>query len=140
MDKGTTKLDELLREHGYSATKQRHIIFKALLHKDPMTVRELYEITKKHLDRASMYRIVELFEKLGIITRLSIGWKYKIELSDTFSDHHHHLTCLNCHKITSINRHELEQFITHLAHENNFIALEHQVEIQGYCQNCTKIA
>ena len=140
MRKSTVTLSDILREHGHSTTKQRRVVFDALFHQEPMTMTELYRSTHGQLDRASIYRTIELFEKLGIATRVAIGWKYKIELSDIFSEHHHHLTCLKCHKIIPINKNELEQFIMHLAKENCFLALEHQVEIQGHCQECAKSA
>lgn len=137
MSSNSHELDTLLRRRGFSSTKQRHLVFELLLHQEPMTMNELYRRADKRLDRASIYRTVSLFEELGIISRIAIGWKYKIELSDIFAEHHHHLTCRTCHKVTPINRSELEQFITRLAKENDFTPIEHQVEIQGYCRSCT---
>jgi len=31
-----------------------------------------------------------------------IGWKYKLELSNAFQHHHHHLTCLQCGGVTPL--------------------------------------
>lgn len=45
---------------------------------------ELYDLAKGHLDRASLYRIITVFERIGIVRRINIGWKYKIELSVGF--------------------------------------------------------
>ena len=88
------------------------------------------------MDRASVYRTISLFERLGILDRLNIGWKYKLELSDKFAQHHHHLTCLNCHKITPINAAKLEAIIAAIGAEQHFTPTEHQIEIQGYCVGC----
>jgi Fur family ferric uptake transcriptional regulator len=136
MSTPNTELAIILRNHGFSRTKQRHIVFNLLLNREPMTINELYKHADKQLDRASIYRTVALFEELGIVSRITIGWKYKIELSDIFTEHHHHLSCRMCHAIIPINKDELEQFIARLAKENHFTPLEHQVEIQGYCQSC----
>lgn len=132
----TFELKEILHEHGYSVTAQRLLIFELLNDQEPMAMHELYKRARSQLDRASIYRIVALFEHLGIVRRINIGWKYKVELGDKFAEHHHHLTCLKCHKVVPINEHELEAFITNVALSHRFKPVEHQVEIQGYCESC----
>lgn len=91
-------------------------------------------------DRASVYRAVELFESLGIIQRIHTGWKYKIELSDHFASHHHHLTCTQCEKTTPIEGSELEAVLDTLSAHYNFLPTSHQIEIQGLCGQCQAIA
>lgn len=126
----------VLREAGLSVTKQRALVFELLEDREPLTMYELYDLAKGQLDRASLYRIITAFEKLGIVQRINIGWKYKIELSDKYAEHHHHLTCLKCHKVIPINQDELEEFVRSLAAHNRFKPIEHQVEVQGYCETC----
>lgn len=129
----------ILKDSGYSVTEQRLYIFQILEGKEPLTMFELYTIARGKLDRASVYRTVALFEKLGIVQRVNIGWKYKIELSDRFAEHHHHLTCLNCHKVIPISEQELEAFINGLANSYHFKPIDHQVEVQGYCETCAAL-
>lgn len=130
----------ILKQGGYSVTKQRLYVFGLLEGKEPMAMHELYAQAKDQLDRASLYRTVALFEALGIVQRVNIGWKYKIELSDRFAEHHHHLTCLKCHKVIPISEQELETFLNGLARSYRFQPLEHQVEVQGYCADCAQSA
>jgi Fur family ferric uptake transcriptional regulator len=99
-------------------------------------MKELINKTPAMMDRASVYRTVTLFEKLGIVQRINIGWKYRIELSDKFADHHHHLVCTKCSKIIPIDADNLEVFIEQVAAQNKFKAINHQVEIQGLCNKC----
>jgi Fur family ferric uptake transcriptional regulator len=132
----TNELELILREHRFSVTKQRRLIFDLLTDQEPMTMYELYDRARGRLDRASTYRIVTLFEKLCIVQRINIGWKYKIELSDKFAEHHHHLTCLKCRRVIPISEGELENFIQCLAVTHEFRPIEHQVEVQGYCGGC----
>src|SRR5579859_5743980 len=92
-------LDQLsltLHAQGQSLTRPRRIVFMALQKSEPKTMQQLVSACAGQVDRASVYRSVTLFEKLGIVQRLQIGWKYKLELSDAFQRHHHHLTCLKC--------------------------------------------
>jgi Fur family ferric uptake transcriptional regulator len=126
---------KILKDNGQSVTKARLAVFSALLEREPMSMREL-AARAGGVDRASVYRAVELFERLGIAQRLVSGWKYKLELTDKFAEHHHHLTCLNCGRVIAIGEDELEQVVEKLARAHNFRASAHQIEIQGLCENC----
>ena len=129
----------LLKTHGYSVTKARLVVFRALLGQEPLAMHDL--VTRAAgVDRASVYRAIELFEQLGVIQRLNTGWKYKVELSDLFTGHHHHLTCLHCGKTIPMNEHELEAAITRLASSHDFTPTAHQIELQGYCATCQAAA
>jgi Fur family transcriptional regulator, ferric uptake regulator len=126
---------QLLKREGRSVTKARLIVFEQLLGPEPQSMHELVARCQG-IDRASAYRAVELFEKLGIVQRLHTGWKYKLELSDKFAAHHHHLTCQNCGQSLAINGQELESFIDQLAAAHAFVPSAHQIEIQGLCSAC----
>ncbi|HEY8999513.1 MAG TPA: Fur family transcriptional regulator [Candidatus Saccharimonadales bacterium] len=128
--------EELLKQNGQSRTKARQAVFEALKANDaPLAMRELVAKSKA-IDRASVYRAVELFESLNIVQRIYTGWKYKIELSDRFTAHHHHLTCAQCGKSVAINEDELERFIEDVAARHHFKTNAHQIEIQGVCADC----
>jgi Fur family ferric uptake transcriptional regulator len=129
----------LLKTNGHSITKARLRVFDALLGAEPLSMHTLVEQTGQ-VDRASVYRAVELFERLGIVQRLNTGWKYKLELTDKFTDHHHHLTCVRCGRTIAMNETELESLITRLADSHHFAPTAHQIEIQGLCQDCQKLA
>ncbi len=130
---------QILKEAGYSRTAARTAVFEALLGQEPMSMHSLVESVRT-ADRASVYRAVELFEELGIVQRLYTGWKYRIELTDRFAAHHHHLTCLECGRTTPINEQQLESFIVSLARQNGFEPSAHQIEIQGCCAACQQRA
>ena len=121
-----------------SVTYQREVVFWALLDKEPMSMNQLIEICiEQGIDRASVYRTVTLFEKLGIVQRLQIGWKYKLELSDSFQRHHHHLTCLKCGRMIPFDEDPaLEKKLLQIARAEKFTMQGHQLEIQGLCQDC----
>lgn len=125
----------ILKEQGYSRTTARLAVFEALLGKEPLSMHDLV-LAAPAIDRASVYRAVDLFEKLGIVQRLNTGWKYKIELTDAFMAHHHHLTCTHCGRTVPMNEQKLERFIDQLANEHGFKPTGHQIEIQGLCPDC----
>lgn len=126
----------VLRQHGCSVTTQRLLVFGLLAGGKPLSMAELQIMAAGNIDRASLYRTIALFERLGIVRRVHLGWKYKVELSDRFVEHHHHLTCLKCHAVIPISELELEGFISGVAAQHHFVPTEHQIEVQGYCRTC----
>ncbi|MDQ5972443.1 MAG: Fur family transcriptional regulator, ferric uptake regulator [Patescibacteria group bacterium] len=127
---------ELLRNSGNSVTLPRLAVFEVLTKHEALSMQELYQRLAGQIDRATLYRVIELFEELEIVHRINLGWKYKIELAETFTGHHHHLTCLGCGTVVPINESKLEDFTKQVASEHNFRASRHQFEIQGYCAKC----
>ena len=88
-------IDHALKQRGVSITKPRRQLYEVLARSEPLTMQELIASLPQY-NKTTIYRTVELFENLGIIQRLQIGWKYKLELSNEYQDHHHHVTCTNC--------------------------------------------
>ncbi len=131
------KLAETLKKHGYSLTRPRQTVFAALQSGTPRSMRELTLDLSSVIDRASIYRTVALFEELGIVVRVQQGWKYKIELSDIFSPHHHHLTCTRCGRTMSFDEPEgIDQLLTAIAIEHGYTHDNHSLEISGVCAQC----
>lgn len=130
-------LKAILKKNGSSLTRTRRLIFNLLDGHDPQSMQVLISRAAGQLDRATIYRTVELFERLGIVHRLNIGWKYKIELSDVFAGHHHHLHCTSCGKILDLPANSmLETMIDTLATKADFAPRNHVLEIYGLCQVC----
>lgn len=131
-------LKALLKKNGASLTRPRRIVFDLLLNQEPQGMQVLVRRAEGQVDRATVYRVVELFERLGIVHRLNIGWKYKIELSDIFSEHHHHFYCTNCGRTYSLPANSmLETMIGSVASKEGYSPRGHQLEIYGLCQNCS---
>lgn len=137
--KDLQQFQKILTDNKYRHTKSREDIFALLMSPEPQSVRDLLEKSKGSVDRVSLYRNLELFEKLGIVHRIYIGWKYKLELSDQFVSHHHHLSCLKCGSVIDIeDEKHIEEFITQISSKFGFTPRRHQFEIDGYCKNCSK--
>lgn len=129
---------QLLAQNGQNVTKARLRTFELLLDGEPHAMSQLIAKSAGTVDRVSIYRNIELFEKLGVVKKVYIGWKYKIELSDLFTTHHHHLLCLGCGKTTDIeDEQHIESFIESVASEQGFSVRSHQFEIEGYCKTCS---
>lgn len=137
MKDALAKLETILKQNTCHVTYARKQVFLALYDKKPQSIHDLSTRLNGKINRTSIYRVVELFEKLGITHRIQIGWKYKIELSDIFVEHHHHISCVSCGHIFAVAAEEkLEKLINELCKKNDIIHTKHQLEIQGYCKKC----
>jgi Fur family zinc uptake transcriptional regulator len=133
-----SRFKKLLKDNGHFITKPRLRLFAILQRRPALTMQELIPLVDQH-DQVTVYRNIDLFEKLGIINRLRLGWLTKIELSDIFVHHHHHFTCTNCGKIFDLPDDPIiEKQISQLALGKNFHATDHQLEIRGLCRDCQK--
>jgi len=129
-------IERVLKHHRVSYTKPRKQIYDVLSHAEPLTMQELIASVPE-LDKTTTYRTVALFEKIGIVQRLQIGWKYKIELSNEYQDHHHHITCSQCGVTVALPEDKLiEERLQSLAEAQGFTPKDHQLEVRGLCSNC----
>jgi Fur family ferric uptake transcriptional regulator len=130
------RLYETLKSSGYSATHPRKQIFEELLASGPLTTATLSQKCSETLDRATVYRTIALFERLGIVNRIWQGFKSQLELSEIFTPHHHHAVCQNCGKTIDLVSPDLENTISKISREHGFLALGHVIELTGYCKIC----
>ena len=130
------EIKNVLKQNGFTATKTRMAILQAILAAQPATMQQLIS-TLTDVDRATVYRTVDLFVDLGIAKKVSTGFKYRVELGDSFQEHHHHLTCLRCGSVIDVHTPEIEYAIEQTASNNGFRPIRHDVEIMGYCANCS---
>ncbi len=133
----TARFKEYLKKKGYFATRQRVDLFNLLQKRDALAIPQLLALLPRQ-NQSTVYRNINVFEELGIINKLKLGWHSKLELSDVFQHHHHHLTCNNCGRIINLPENSaIENAITSLSSSQNFQPTDHQLEIRGLCQTCS---
>lgn len=134
-----TRFHKVLSDNQCRITRARDVTFMLLLHPEPQSMAELIRKSHGKIDRVSVYRCIELFEKLGIAHRVYVGWKYKLELSDEFVAHHHHLVCVKCGRIIDIeDEKHINDFIETVSQTFHFTPHHHRFEIEGYCSSCSR--
>lgn len=131
-------LEEKLKNNDCSVTKSRQVLFTLLKNSDkPMSIGEIIKQSSSQ-DRSTIYRNIELYEKLDIVKRVWFGFKSKIELSEEFEDHHHHIVCEHCGLVKDIGHSQLELMIKTISSKAGYSPTSHHVEILGLCENCQK--
>lgn len=135
-----TTLEKELKNAGQSHTKPRQVVFETLLSSGPLSMHEVIRLClASGINRASVYRTIQLFEDLGLVRRVTLGWKYKLELSDVFSQHHHHISCRVCGITNEISASpQLEKILDALLNKTGFSNIRHEVEASGICLECMK--
>lgn len=130
---------QLLKVNGHFNTRARYELFLILQKHPALTLKMLIKLLPNQ-DKVTVYRNVDLFEKLGIINRLRLGWETRIELSDMFIHHHHHFTCNHCGQVYDLPDNQImEKEIAKLAASGGFKPTDHQLEIRGFCQKCDNL-
>ncbi len=131
--------EHILREAGQSVTKPRRAVFETLSHTDePLKNGEIAKRTPQ-VDRASVYRTLELFATLGITTTTIRGWTPFTELAEPFRPHHHHMICEQCGRVEEIASDTLEDVLTLIASRHEFTLKSHTVELSGVCKTCQNL-
>lgn len=124
-----------MRRHKHHVTLPRKHVFALFKDADvPMGISDLTSELRT-VDRATIYRTIELFSELGVIKEVWFGNKTKYELSDDFQDHHHHLVCEQCGLITKINNKDLEKSLHKITKKAGHKHVRHQLEIIGLCSS-----
>lgn len=128
---------KLLKENGFSVTTPRLLVFEMLYTYGLQTIGQLIKRCASS-DRASIYRSVQLLENLGAVNRIPQGFKYKLELSEIFLPHHHHIVCTQCGRHTDVEQTKLEDLLMQIADHEGYRLISHKVELSGLCPACTE--
>ncbi len=130
------EFEAILKQAGQSITRPRRAIFAALAEADTPLKNGEIAARVPLIDRASVYRTLELFSTLGITTTTIRGWTPFTELSEPFKPHHHHMICERCGHAEEIASDTLEDVLTLIANRHTFALKSHTVELAGICKAC----
>jgi Fe2+ or Zn2+ uptake regulation protein len=92
--------------------------------------------------RSSAYRHLTDLEAAGLIRRVTASDEYtRFELAEDLTEHHHHLLCINCGKVTDVTlpaglEQQVTGAITKLADTEGFQAHSHRLDVLGLCAAC----
>jgi Fur family ferric uptake transcriptional regulator len=131
-------------------TTARHAVLDALMEKeDHLTAEEVYSKASKKYKRlglATVYRTLELFNRLGMVSKFETGdEKARYEFSDSTAvkGHHHHMICVSCRKVFDYDDFmEEEKKLFGKIEENlfkkyGFKTNSHIIQFYGLCKNCS---
>ena len=84
---------------------------------------------------ATVYRVLTQFEQAGLVTRHNFEGGHSVfELSK--EDHHDHIVCQKCGKITEFSDEKIEARQSEVAKSLGYILLDHNLNMYGVCPDC----
>jgi Fur family transcriptional regulator, ferric uptake regulator len=87
--------------------------------------------------RATVYRTLDQLEGLHLVQRVEIGGDaagYERLDSD---EHHHHLVCEDCGRLSPFVSEALEKAIAAVSRRSEFAVAAHDVVLRGTCASCS---
>ena len=133
----------LLKKNNLKFTIQREVILETLYDSDehltPEALHHLIQEKQPDLKTgiATVYRTLALLEESHVVSSLSFGAQgKKYELGA--KEHHDHLICTECGKITEFVDEEIEKRQHAITDELNFKMSDHSMQIYGTCSECQK--
>ena len=132
------KLKEILHQNGLKVTPQRISVYDALksdtLHPSPETIYKRVYIKFPTISKATVYRILETFEKKGIVSVVS-SLNNTIRY-DPLTSQHHHIICKKCNKIVDIVDTDLDNLTVpeQVKKENKLIGFS--IHFSVICPDC----
>ena len=143
MDINMDSIKNKFKKEGYKLTTQRRAVLDVIIenqekHLSPEEIYDIVKIRYPEIGIATVYRTLQLLEKLNIIYRLNFDDGYNRYELNLDSENHHHLICLKCGDIMEVKLDLLENLENEIEDENGFKIVDHNVKFFGYCIDCQK--
>lgn len=131
-----------IRDNGYKLTPQRRVILEKVIENKGkhLSTEEIFEIVKidyPEIGLATVYRTLQLFEEIGIVSTLNLDdGIVRYELSDLNNERHHHLVCTKCGELYEVEMDLLENLNKDILEKYNFKISNHSLKLYGICNKC----
>jgi len=136
------KLGNYLAANNLKLTEKRKAILKAFLSMEHhVSAEELYEKLKKKnlgIGLATVYRTLKILSLCGLAQQRQFGDGQNRYEHMTDQEHHDHLVCKGCGKITEFENNRIEALQEEVARENGYVVFTHKLELYGLCSDCSK--
>jgi Fur family ferric uptake transcriptional regulator len=132
--------EQALTDAGYHRGGARRVVLQLLDEQtcalSALEIEDILRTRERRVSRASIYRILEELERLGVVQRVDVGEglvRYEAARSDA---HHHHLVCDHCGALQPFSDPELERTIKRLSQRVPLAVSDHEVVLHGVCADC----
>jgi Fur family ferric uptake transcriptional regulator len=137
----TTHTRQVLAESGHRASAPRAQVIDAIADLGcSVNAREIADLLRdrdSNVGVASIYRALELLERMGLVKRFDLGeGAARYEPASPGGDHHHHIVCDSCGKVEPFEDDALEKAIHRLSDRADFSIAAHDVTLHGECPAC----
>ena len=134
-----TLFRNLFREKKLSLSHPRLLIYQELSNAlSPLSPLEIYQNLlkkRKKIGLTSIYRSLDLFESLGIVSKITNGAAVKYKLCES-ENHHHHIICKACGNVVGLNFCDITDWSKKVAESTGYQVVDHQLNFFGLCKEC----
>lgn len=140
-DSWATRAQQVLANSGHRAGQARQALV-ALLEsqtcaRSVLEIEDALRASKRPIARASIYRILDELERLGLVQRVETGQAMvRYERVCEQEQHHHHLVCDECGVVMPFSDAGLERAIETLSERVPLAVSEHEIVLHGSCRDC----
>jgi len=132
-----------LSKAGYRLSEPRKTIMKLMETTEkplnPLGIHRLLREQGVHLGLVSVYRTLELFLSLGLISQVFQQDGLVGYLPSSFG-HHHFIVCQNCQKAVEFaGTEDMQDLIQRIRAETHFQVREHLLQFFGLCPECQSL-
>lgn len=134
----------ILKDRRFRLTKIRTAVIEILAGApEPLLVEDLQEqLAARGLrpNKTTVYRELDFLLEQGLVVEVEFGEGKK--RYETFGEHHHHLICTECKKVTGVHveEGELTRQEKEFASTHGFTVQRHMLEFFGTCKDCRPAA
>lgn len=131
---------DLLKREGLKNTKHRISILDEIeTCEQPVSAEQIFlRLQDKHIsiNLSTVYRALETLVEKNIVIKSSITGDAKALFEPYQMEHKHHLVCVKCKKMFTVDGCPFEEYEKILHEKIGFDVKGHKLEIFGYCKDC----
>ena len=129
---------EKCRQSGLSVTPQRLAVYKALIsddnHPSPDMIHKSVKPDFPTISFATVYKILETFEKKGIISKVTT--LHNTLRYDPLIERHHHIICVKCKRIIDLKSKDLDALPIPVKVKKGNRLIDFSVHFNVICNDC----
>lgn len=141
MHVSSESLLDVLRARGLRITEPRRQVCEIIAsrHDEHLTAAAIYDVVQHDstvdLDRATVYRTLDVLEESGIIKHGHIGHGPNVyHLVEDAA--HQHLVCDSCGRVLAIDRDAVTPLLDRITEETGFVVDPDHFALSGTCADC----
>jgi Fur family transcriptional regulator, ferric uptake regulator len=129
-----------LRRAGHRSGGARAAVLDVMARQDCcLTAQEIFDHLRaggRDAGIASVYRALELLTRMRLVRRVELAEAAAYEPALPGGEHHHHVVCDRCGKVSQFEDPALERAIDTLAARLEYDVGGHDVVLRGACEDC----
>jgi Fur family ferric uptake transcriptional regulator len=129
---------DILHQKGLKATPLREKLIEVLKkQKGPLSAEEIRKKLKGlDFDQASLFRTLKKLSEAGVLSQVNLGEGFsRYEFTCLTHDHHHHVRCRECKKISVLPFCIPQEFENWLK-KKGYSEISHRLDFEAICHEC----